>query len=213
MSNPKIMLMSLCCLILVGAILAQAQSSVPTTINAIVSPDSAKEPPIRVSDLKLDFVFAGYGIYVEAEYPLLLEIPLMSGERVHLEKISQVSFHSKRVNWKKYVKPTERAQHRDIDSEGYRHWSDIEVDVYIKDLQGNLISGRIQRPEYGDIYLVGKTERGDFKLQVDQENNKTVLINILHDWSMQCEKNPLHVFSDASWKFCPICGGKLKKSR
>ena len=79
------------------------------------------------------------------------------------------------------------------------------------DWEGNVISSRIKRPEYADVFLIGETSRGEFKLQVDQENNKKVFVKFEPNFIMQCSKDQTHIFPNRSFKYCPLCGNKLKK--
>ncbi len=186
------------------------QDSEEIRVNAKVEPDSGKGS-IQVFDLKLDFEFAGYGVYIPAEYPTLTVIPLETGERVRLDKIAKATFKGTRVFWKKWIEPSERKKYDNVDSDGYYHWSDIEVAVTILDWNGQKTKSRIKRPEFSDVYLVGRTPRGDFKLQLDQENGKTVVVVFEPNFIMMCPNDKTHVFPNADYIYCPKCGAKLEK--
>lgn len=179
-------------------------------VTAFVEPDSGKEQ-IRVTDLKLDFRFAGYGYYLPSNYPVSESIPLENGEVVKLENIAEATFKARRVRWKKFIPEEERKNYTDVDSEGYRHWSAVEVECWIRDWEGNDTRSRIKRPDYSDVYLVGKTNRGEYGLQIDQENSKTVHVIFEPNFIMQCEKDKSHLFPNSSYVYCPFCGSKLKK--
>jgi len=189
-----------------------AQSEGKQGFNAYVSPDSARES-IYVTALKIDFKFAGYGTYIPAEYPTLTELPLETGERISFDKIAEATFKAERVQWKQFVDPDQRHQYESVDEQGYRHWSDVEIVATVKDWEGETIRSRIARPEVSDVFLSGKTSRGDFRLQIDQENNKTVHVVFEPLFSMVCAKDASHVFPNSSWTFCPICGSKLKRTQ
>jgi hypothetical protein len=180
------------------------------SITAMIAPDSG-ENQIKVRELKLDFKFAGYGYYMPSNYPLADEIPLENGEIVQLENIAEATLNASRVQWKKFISEPERKNYTDIADDGYRHWSAIEVDVWLRDWDGNITSSRIKRPEYADVFLVGITQRGDFSLQIDQENNKTVQIIFEPTFILQCTKDKTHLFPNSSFQFCPYCGSKLKR--
>ncbi len=203
----------LSCLLWLAAshsLFAQPESKI--SFNAYVSPDSSKES-IHVTALKIDFKFAGYGTYVPTEYPTLTELPLETGERISFDKISEATFRAERVQWKQFVDASQRHQYDSVDEQGYRHWSDVEVVAMVKDWEGEIIRSRIARPEVSDVFLSGKTSRGDFRLQIDQENNKTVYVVFEPLFSMVCTKDASHVFPNSSWTFCPICGSKLKRTQ
>ncbi len=187
-----------------------AQSKTDFPVTALVEPDSGKEA-IRVRDLKLDFKFAGYGVYLPADYPTLKEIPLENGEIVHLDHIAEMTLKPTRVYWKKFIAEDERKDYTNIDAEGYRHYSTVEVEARLRDWDGTVSNSRIKRPEYADVYLKGKTSHGEFALQIDQENGKTVHVTFKPTFIMQCPKNKSHLFVNSDYKFCPYCGTKLKR--
>jgi hypothetical protein len=187
-----------------------SQNEKLSSFTASVYPDKNADA-IEVNHLKLNFTFAGYGVYLPSEYPTLTSIPLEDGEDVNFASIRKLTVTGKRVNWKKYIEPDQRRKYEDIDADGYYHWSDVEVEVTITDWNDKVITSRIKRPDVADVYLVGQTDRGDFRLQLDQENNKTVVVSFKPNFVMQCENDPTHLFPNLNWKYCPICGGKLKK--
>ncbi len=189
---------------------SQAQDQVLNIFNSRVFPDSSK-PPIYVKNVRIEFIFAGYGVYLPSDYPTITSIPLESGERVSFENIAEIQCRPRRVFWKKYIEPVHRSQYNDIDAEGYRHWSDIEIEVLLKDWDGDETRARMLRPEVSDAYLIGKTDRGDFRLQLDQENGKTVRMEFEPLFIMQCTNDINHLFPNAQWRFCPLCGASLKK--
>jgi hypothetical protein len=200
------------CILSMGASsLLLAQSETKVDFSAYVFPDSSKPTSVYVTGLKLDFKFAGYGTYIPSEYPTLTELPLETGERISFEKIAEITFKAERVQWKQYVEPEQRHQYDSVDEQGYRYWSDVEVVALVKDWQGESIRSRIVRPEISDVYLSGKTPRGEFRLQIDQENNKNIHVVFEPLYKMICAKDVSHIFPNSSWTFCPICGGKLKK--
>lgn len=181
-----------------------------SSITAMISPDSG-ENQIKVKELQLDFKFAGYGYYMPAQYPIADEIPLENGEIVQLANIAEATFSASRVNWKKFIPETERKNYAKVANDGYRHWSAVEVEVWLRDWDGNITESRIKRPDYADVFLIGKTQRGDYSLQIDQENNKTVHVVFEPTFILQCTKDKSHLFPNSSYQFCPYCGSKLKK--
>ena len=76
---------------------------------------------------------------------------------------------------------------------------------------GRVTHSRLQRPEVSDIFLSGATEHGDYRLQLDQENNRTVRVQFEALFIMQCRGNLKHLFPNLNWKFCPLCGSSLKR--
>lgn len=187
---------------------AQEKTDIPIT--AFVEPDSGQEA-IKVLDLKLDFKFGGYGVYIPADYPTLKEIPLENGEIVHLDHIAEMTLRPKRVHWKKFIAEDQRKDYKDIDAEGYRHYSTVEVEAELRDWDGTVSKSRIKRPEYADVYLKGKTPHGEFSLQIDQENGKTVHLTFEPAFILQCPKDKSHLFPNSKYKYCPYCGTKLKR--
>jgi hypothetical protein len=194
----------------ISSLTAIAQTDSIPIFEAKVYPDSSK-PAILVKNLQLEFVFAGYGVYLPSDYPIVTHFPLETGERVAMENIAEAQCHAARIEWKKYIEPGQRAQNAPVDAQGYRHWSDVEVEIAIRDWSGNLVQSRLFRPEISDVYLIGNTERGDFRLQLDQENSKTVRIEFEPLFIMQCSGNLNHLFPNVKWKYCPLCGASLKK--
>ena len=193
--------------VLVSASNAQPGQNVP--FSAIVYPDSAGQS-VSVNNLRLDFQFAGYGIYMPNNYPTVAYIPLETGERVKFQYLLEVTFRGKRVEWKQFVESDRRDEFDNIDKDGYRHWTGVEVQTSALDLQRKRINSRIKRPEYADMYLKGSTPRGEFKLKLNQENGKTVRVVFKQSLLLQCVKDTTHVFPNSDWKFCPVCGGILK---
>lgn len=179
-------------------------------ISARVAADSGRQY-ISVHNLMIDFVFAGYGLYSPSDYPILTEIPLENGERILLNKLKEISFAGERVFWKEYITADKRDKFTTIDANGYRHWSDIEVNVRAVDWNGNIVKSRLKRPEYSDIYLRGETHRGEIELQVDQENNKKVHIVFRPQFVMQCTGDKSHLFPNSDFRFCPYCGKPLDR--
>ena len=197
-------------ILIVLSSMTTAQENKLVKVSAIVAPDSGKKS-MEVHDLKLDIVFAGYGIYFPSDFKTLTALPLENGETIEFSKIAEATFKGERVKWKKYILPEERDKYENIDSEGYYHWSDIEVRTIIYDWQDEVINTRLKRPDLSDIFLIGQTARGDFKLQLDVENQKTVHIIFNPQYYMQCTHDSSHIYPNATWKFCPECGHKLKK--
>lgn len=177
--------------------------------SAIVYPDSSGKS-VTVNNLRLDFRFAGYGIYLPDNYPSVTYLPLETGENINFQYLIEVTFTGKRVEWKQFVEPERRDEYDNIDKNGYRHWTAVEVQTSVLDLQRNRTESRIDRPDYADVYLKGTTPRGDFKLKLNQENGKTVRIVFKSSLVLQCVKDSTHVFPHSDWKFCPVCGGALK---
>lgn len=167
-------------------------------------------PSVRVYNLKLDFRFAGYGVYKPADYPTITFIPLETGESVQFANIVEASFTGKRVQWKKFIAREDRKEYKNLDLDGYYHWSEVELETSILDAKGERIKVRMKKPEAADVYLTGQTDRGSFELKLNEENNKTVKMIFHPSVILQCSKNPSHVYSNPDWKFCPICGAPLK---
>ncbi len=187
-----------------------AQSEPADNYNAKVYPDSIGAC-VYVKQVHLDFKFSGYGVYVPSDYPSLTCIPLENGERINFTNIAQMTLRSKRIHWKKYIEPAQRHQFDDMRADGYRYWSEMEAEAVIKTWDGVEIKSRIQRPDHSDVFISGITDRGDFKLQIDQENNKTVRLEFLPGFIMQCTADLQHLFPNVQWKFCPLCGAALKR--
>ncbi|MBN1466953.1 hypothetical protein JXA02_14460 [candidate division KSB1 bacterium] len=179
-------------------------------VRALVAADSGKYY-IDVKNLILDFVFSGYGLYSPGDFPILTEFPLQNGERVRFDRIKEITLSPERLFWKEYVGPEKRQQYANVDEQGYRHWSDIEINVRLIDWEGNLIRSRLRRPEYSDIFLRGETSRGVFELELDQENGNKVHIVFRPNYVMQCTGNKSHLFPNSTYKFCPLCGHSLIK--
>jgi hypothetical protein len=179
-------------------------------VRALVAADSGAYY-IDVNNLILDFVFSGYGLYAPGDYPILTEFPLQNGERVRFDRIKEITLAPERVFWKEFVEFERRHEFTSIDEFGYRHWSDIELNVWLIDWEGNSIRSRLRRPQYSDIYLRGETGRGVLELQLDQENGKKVHIIFRPNYVMQCTGNKSHIFPNSSYKFCPLCGSSLIK--
>lgn len=180
----------------------------PIKISARIAADSGRQY-ITVQNLMIDFVFAGYGLYTPSEYPILTEMPLENGERILFNKIKEMTLSGERVFWKEFVPIEERSKFATIDANGYRHWSDIEVNVRATDWEGNVVKSRLKRPEYSDVFLRGETKRGELELQIDQENNKKVHIIFRPQFVMQCTGDKSHLFPNSDFKFCPYCGSPL----
>ncbi|MBD3377197.1 hypothetical protein GF406_19360 [candidate division KSB1 bacterium] len=179
-------------------------------IDARISPDTTFTP-ILVKDIKLDFRFAGYGVYIPSNYPVVTKISLENGEIIPFPEIARMEMTGQRVQWKKFVQPGERSEYPSIDEQGYYHWSEIEVDVRLRDWDGEITKARLKRPELCDVYLIGRTERGEYELQIDQENDKTIVVEFLANFIMQCTENPTHIFPNKEYKYCPLCGNPLKR--
>lgn len=194
-------------LIVLLHISAKAQTD---DIRARVSADSGTYY-VEVNSLLLDFVFAGYGLYAPGDYPILTEFPLANGEKVRFDRIKEVTLSPERVFWKEYVEIEKRREYLNVDENGYRHWSEIEVSVRLVDWENNTIQSRLKRPESSDIYLRGKTSRGEFELQVDQENSKKIHIIFRPNFVMQCTGDKTHLFPNSTFKYCPLCGKLLIK--
>ena len=190
--------------------MAFSQDLKEPVLTAYVEPDSGKTS-IRVSEVQLSFKFAGYGVYNPEDYPVMNKIPLENGMTIKLNQIAEMQFRAERVSWKKFIPQKERHQYKDVDEEGYRRWSAVEVNAKIKDWDGKSFNSRILRPEFADIYLTGQTNNGVYNLQIDQENDKVIHVVFEAEFVMQCEKDHQHIFPNKSWKYCPLCGAKLKK--
>ncbi len=179
-------------------------------IHARVAADSGTYY-VQVNNLLLDFVFAGYGLYSPGDYPILTEIPLENGERVRFDRIRSMTLTTERVYWKEFVDPERRKEFVNIDENGYRQWSDIEVNVRITDWENNTIVSRLKKPEESDIFLRGETSRGVLELQVDVEGNKKTHIIFIPNFVMQCTGDKSHIFVNVNYAYCPTCGKKLTK--
>ncbi len=179
-------------------------------IRARVSADSGRYY-VEVNNLLLDFVFAGFGLYSPGKYPILTEIPLENGEKVRFDRIKEVTFSAERVYWKEFVEPEKRKEYVDIDENGYRHWSDIEVNVHLVDWENKDLMSRLTKPEQADIFIRGETSRGVLELQLDVENGKKSHIVFIPNFVMQCTSDKTHLFVNSNHQFCPKCGNKLTK--
>ncbi len=190
--------------------IAHAQISKQVAVRALVAADSAGIY-INVKDLSLDFVFTGIGMYLPSDYPIVTELPLENGERIRFDKIREATFQAVRVSKNEYIEPAMRHKYSTVDKRGYRHWSDVEVDVWVKDWDGNELKSRIFRPPHADIFLRGETTRGNFKLQLDIENEKLVHVMFRPNFVMQCTEVKSHIFPNMDYQFCPYCGKPLHK--
>lgn len=190
--------------------ISYAQYSKQVAVRGLVAADSG-DIYINVKDLSLDFVFTGIGMYLPSDYPIVTELPLENGERIRFDKIREITFRGIRVQKREYIEPNNRYKYDNVDAHGYRHWSDVEVNVWVKDWDGNELVSNIYRPPYADVYLRGETKRGDFKLQVNLENYKVVHIKFRPNFVMQCTNDKTHIFVNLNYKYCPICGRPLKK--
>jgi len=179
-------------------------------IRARVSADSGKYY-LEVNNLILDIVFNGYGLYSPGDYPILTEFPLQIGEKVRFDRIKEMTLSPERVFWKEYIEPSRRSEYTNIDDNGYRHWSDIEVNVRLVDWEGNLLLSRLKKPNYSNIFLRGETNRGELELQIDLENGTKTHIIFRPDFVMQCTGNKTHLYPNSNFKYCPQCGHSLVK--
>jgi hypothetical protein len=187
-----------------------AQTLKPMNSNAKVYPDSSGVF-VYVKNVTLNFIFTGYGVYVPEDYPSVTSVPLENGERINFDNIIQMVLRPKRVYWKKIMEPSQQHQLGEIGPDGYRYWSQVETEIFLKTCDGATINSRIQRPDYSDLFICGLTDRGDFKLQIDQENGKTVRIEFEPVFIMQCNKDLGHLYPNKHWKFCPLCGAPLRR--
>jgi len=194
---------------ILGAIIF-AQDTTAYLIQAKVSADTGL-PTVDVAHLRLDFRFAGYGIYQVNDYPLLKHIPLETGEYISFENISNAVFESKKVHWKAFVEPVERIEFENIDSLGFRHWQSIEIYARIKDWKGDTIKARIQRPEESNVFLTGRTKRGDYILKLNTPGYQRIKVDFAPHVTMQCPKEMTHTFPNSSFQYCPYCGIALKR--
>lgn len=201
-------LCSLAIIILLPDVSSAQNLDIPS-IAQVYAGDSS--PSVRVNNLKLDFRFGGYGVYKPSDYPTITHIPLETGENVQFANIVEVSFTGKRIQWKKFVASDERSEYKNLDLDGYYHWSEIELETSILDTKGERIKVRMKKPEAADVFLIGQTDRGKFELKLNEENSKTVKLIFHPSVILQCTKNPQHVYSNPEWKFCPIDGAPLKK--
>ncbi|MBD3384726.1 hypothetical protein GF407_07340 [candidate division KSB1 bacterium] len=207
----KRVILFLLLLSLLGHATAQTDSTRQIVkVDALVYADSAQSA-VSVRFLQITYKFAGYGLYIPENYPVVQEFSLVNGQIVGFSNVSRAYLKGVRVKWKKYVQPQNRHLYSNIDEQGYRHWSDIEVNVRLIDWDGNTIKSRLERPESSDVFLTGKTDQGAFSLQLDQENNKTVMIKFKPRFVMRCTRNETHIFPNKNWKFCPICGAPLQR--
>lgn len=197
-------------LFMLAAAMAAAQSTEAISPFAVkIRPDTS-QAFIDVANLTLRMEYKGYGLYYPADYPTLTMLPLDNGEIIQFENIKEITLHGERVFWRRYVAPEERNNYLDVDAEGYRRYSDVEVMLQITDWDGKVTKGMLKRPEASDVYFEGKTERGIFRLQIDQENNKIVDVRFMRTVILRCTGDPTHVFENVDYKFCPICGKPLK---
>ena len=198
-------------LFVLAASIAAAQSTeVISPFTGKIRPDTS-QTYIDVANLTLRMEYKGYGLYYPADYPTLTMVPLDNGEIIQFENIKEITLHGERVFWRKYVAPEDRNNYFDVDAEGYRRYSDVEVMLRITDWDGKVTEGMLKRPEASDVYFEGKTERGIFRLQIDQENNKIVHVRFMRTVILRCTGDPAHVFENVDYKFCPICGKPLNK--
>ncbi len=179
-------------------------------VRARVAADSGKYY-VEVNNLLLDFVFAGYGLYSPGDYPILTEIPLQNGEKIRFDRIKEITFSGERAYWKEFIDPAKRGQYSDIDENGYRKWSDVQVNVYLVDWENNTLVSRLKKPEQADIFIRGETNRGVLELQVDVENKSKTHIIFRPNYVMQCTGDKSHLFVNSTHQFCPKCGKKLIK--
>lgn len=179
-------------------------------VRARVSADSGRYY-VEVNNLLLDFVFSGYGLYSSGDYPILTEIPLQNGEKVRFDRIKEITFTPERVYWKEFVEPAKRKEFVDVDENGYRRWSDIEVNVRLVDWENNIVYSKLKKPPESDIFIRGETNRGVLELQLDLENDKKSHIVFRPNFVMQCTGDKSHLFVNSNHQFCPKCGKKLIK--
>ncbi len=187
-----------------------AQTSSPGPFHAKIYPDSS-DFFIHVMRAQLDFRFAGIGVYAAEDYPCLSSIPLENGERIAFENITRMTLRPVRVFWKKYLEPSQRRAMDEIDQNGYRLWSSVEVDAAVTTWDGTVIRSRIHHADQADIFITGTTDLGDYQLQLDQENGKSVRVEFEPIFIMQCTSDLTHLYPNRSWSFCPICGAALRR--
>lgn len=116
--------------------------------------------PVAVSDLKMKFEYHGYGGYKPSDYSATEAIPLETGINVDFAKTDVVTFVPKPV------------EHRAKDHK----WIETVVDVELKLVTGATIKQQLKPPESARVYLVGKTEFGDFKYLLNERRSSTVTV-------------------------------------
>lgn len=187
---------------------AADSTAVDPAFTASVRTDSTAEP-ILVQNVLLQLEFRGVGVYFKDDYPTLPAFPMENGEIIRFENVRQAFCRGERVFWRKFVQPELRSNYTDVDAEGYRRYSDVEVRLKLIDYNGKITEGLLKRPDFSDVFLIGKTERGEFRLQLDQENGKTVEINFRKASVRRCKKSPDHIFWQPDYRYCPYCGEEL----
>lgn len=187
-----------------------AQTSPPGPFHAKIYPDSS-EFFIHVMGVQLDFRFVGIGVYAAEDYPSLSSIPLENGQRIAFENITRMTLRPVRVFWKKYLEPSKRRATDEIDRDGYCISSSVEVDAAVTTWDGTVIRSRIHHADPADIFITGTTDLGDYQLQLDQENGKSVRVEFEPVFIMQCTSDLTHLFPNRPWSFCPICGAALRR--
>lgn len=198
-------------LVLYGFCAADSDPAVVLSqFTAMIQPDSG-DAEIKVAEFKLRMEYKGYGLYSPQDYPTTTAIPLVNGILFKFENIKSITLHGERVFWKRFVQPEERANYVDVKEDGYREYSDVEVMLTITDWSGKETTAMLKRPENSDVFFEGITENGAYRLQIDLENKKTVAVTFLSSFIMRCTGDPTHVFENAEYKFCPLCGKPMQR--
>ena len=164
-------------------------------------------PPITVTSLELSFPESRtfVAVWVPSPPPPVL-VPLVSGETIPFRNISEIVFSPTRVERKEFIPFDKRRDKTDVDTAGYRHWSAVEVEAVVTGLQGGRVKGQVERSEFDNVVLTGKTELGDFRLCLNREGIPPVKVVFHHYSVLVCPKDAKHVYSNPDWKFCPIDG-------
>lgn len=103
----------------------------------------ADEPPVLISDLKLDFSFRGMGVYYPRDYPTLTSIPLINGMMVDFDKIAEVTFMEKQ--------------------EETNEKNDTFLKVDLLAIDGTRVKSVLKEPSRASVNLIGKSALGSFK--------------------------------------------------
>ena len=103
----------------------------------------ADEPPVLISDVKLNFSFRGTGMYYLRDYPTLTSIPLINGMMVDLDKIAEVTF----------IKKQEETNEK----------NDTFIKVDLLAIDGTRVKSVLREPSRASVNLIGKSALGSFR--------------------------------------------------
>jgi len=110
--------------------------------------------PVCVANPQIDFKYGGSGIYNGSDYRATKLLPLTSGITVDLTKVRKIRFSPKK--------------------EKVRNRTEMGVEAELEMTTGTVLKEAVNRPVFGKAILIGETEFGGFRYQLNSEDSKPV---------------------------------------